>query len=143
MVNGINDCQSLSTEPQVLTWQQLQFLARRLLNTTDADAAREIGVAPETVCRWKTDNQSFKAKYEELGRDGVELAKTMIRSLMGDAVAVLGESMHSLKASDKIDAAYKVLTLGGMATSQNISVTAAPDQVAGALGWKPKDSDEQ
>jgi hypothetical protein len=136
--------QESSAEPEILTWQQMQFLAKRLLCSTDKEAAGLVGVVPETVYTWKNEKPAFAAAYAELGRDGLELAKKMVRQNMAHAAAVMArEAIDAHLAKDRIDAAYKILTLGGLSTTQNINVAAAPDDVAGALGWQPKDKADE
>jgi hypothetical protein len=120
-----------------LTWLQMRFLAERLQCRTDTEAAEIIGVRTQTPSEWKANCPAFKAKYDELGRDGLELAKTMIRATMGKAAAALAGNLVG-KPSDVNEAAKTILTLGGMATSQNLNVNVDPAQVAGSLGWKPK-----
>jgi hypothetical protein len=108
-------------EHEPLSWLQMKFLSRRLLTKTDIEAANEIGISPTVVPRWK-DEPSFLAAYNELGRDGLELAKKMVRQNMATAANTLADLLNSSSDRTRLGACETILTLGGMATTQNINM---------------------
>lgn len=78
-----------------LAVNQLRFLARRLIAKTDEEAADRVGVAGRTVRDWKQTDPEFKARYEALGDDGIELARDILRHHLGEAAVVLAEGMQA------------------------------------------------
>lgn len=69
-----------------LTRQQRLFLAKRLGCGSDADAARQIGTAEQTVYNWKSADKEFATEYENLWADGLEFAKATLRQMLADGV---------------------------------------------------------
>jgi DNA-binding transcriptional regulator YiaG len=65
---------------------ELRF-ARKALDLSQAELARQLGVTTETVCRWETGKEAFKRQtqlavlrlLEESGRSGKELQSRAVR----------------------------------------------------------------
>ncbi len=81
-----------------LTAQQWQFIAARLLTSTDYEAAEQLGIDKNTPSRWKRDSEEFAQEYEASFRDGVDVAKKYTRKQLGKAADVLRQQ---LEAKDK------------------------------------------
>lgn len=78
-----------------LTGNQWQFIARRLVSSTDKEAAEVVGLRPQTVSEWKRDCPEFVREYEAAFTDGVHVAQEITRQHLGRAAMVLAEGLDA------------------------------------------------
>ncbi len=79
-----------------LTGDQWRFIAARLLTKTDLDAAVQVGIAAGTVTNWKAEEDGeFKREYEAAFADGVHVAKSYTRKLLGKAAKALDDALDA------------------------------------------------
>ena len=88
----------------------MAFVSKRVWAPSDAEAARECGVSPETVKRWKYDGVPIDEVVRLMKCDGVIVAVEMFRRALvdADAVKVAGlthrnELVRQAAANDIID----------------------------------------
>lgn len=78
-----------------LTAIQWQFIAARLLAGTDKEAAEQVGIHQTRVSDWKAEQTEFAAEYEAAFSDGVHVAKSYTRKLLGKAAKVLDDALDA------------------------------------------------
>jgi len=105
-----------------LTAEQLDFVRERLATGTDAEAAAIVGVAPETVSRWKARGAPIDDVIRQAKMDSIELARESLRRLATRAVEVLSEEMGGKR---KLEAAKEVLNRVGLEPGSKLDVTTA------------------
>ena len=93
-----------------LTEQQEQSIRLIILGRTDEEVGKAVGVARQTISRWKNHNPDFKAFLNKQRIETWESHQDQIRALIGEAVQVLRENLGNIE-DDKIaqDAALIVL----------------------------------
>jgi len=114
---------------KTLTAAQLDFVRVRLQVSSDAEAARTIGVAPGTVTRWKTEGAPIDAIVQLAKVDSVLLAREHLRRLATKAVQVLDAEMDDRR--HRLDAAKDVLDRVGIEAGRKVDVTSKGDKLAG------------
>lgn len=125
-----------------LSYDQRRFLAKRLTCGSDAEACRALKLNIGRVTRWHK-NAEFEQEYLGLANDGIILARAMIRQQLGESVATLVRERDTARATrDRVDAAWKLLTGGGI--GNRLEVTGAdgkPIEVAvkGYVSVSPDD----
>lgn len=89
-----------------------QIQAARLLasGVKSIDVAKQLGVTPETVSRWRRSIE-FQAQINEVQADAHDDALNVLRSLSFNALSVLQEQLTNTDAPPKVrlDAAQAVL----------------------------------
>jgi len=98
-------------ERQELTAQQEQVIALLLTGTTQAAAAEQVGIAAETVTRWKSGDAVFIATYNAARQDLWQANRERLKSLRSHAVDVLAALLDSDHEATKLKAALSVLDL--------------------------------
>jgi transcriptional regulator with XRE-family HTH domain len=83
-----------------------------------ADLAKVIGVAPETISRWKAQ-EPFQALVHQLRQEIVEVAQAELQAQTSAAVAVLTELMQNSTDSIRLKAAGELLRLASINDSRN------------------------
>ena len=78
-----------------LTAIQWQFIAARLLAATDKEAAEQVGIHPTRIADWKAEQPEFAQEYEAAFTDGVHVAKSYTRKLLGKAAKVLDDALEA------------------------------------------------
>ena len=94
-----------------LTAQQEQVIALLLAGMTQAAAAEEVGIAAETVTRWKSRDSVFIATYNATRLDLWEANHERLKSLRSHAVDVLAALLDSDHEATRLKAALSVLDL--------------------------------
>lgn len=130
----------------MLTTLQLRFLAARLLSATDIEAAAQVKCAAQTVWNWKQECPEFLAEYQAVFADGVDLAKTYSRRLLGKAAQRLDEALDATKVVSvgmrqvvepdhriRIDAAKLLFQAHGLLT-ERIDIELRIKEIAASLG---------
>ncbi|RME79662.1 MAG: hypothetical protein D6784_00380 [Chloroflexi bacterium] len=75
-----------------LTPQQAQVIAHLVAGMSQAEAARQVGVAAETISRWKANNPAFVAAYNQAKQaqwDAVTMKLDGLANLAVDTLADL------------------------------------------------------
>ena len=106
-----------------LTALQLGFVRERLVAKTDAEAARKIGIVPETASRWKAAGAPIDEIMHLARMDSVEVAQEELRRLATKAVTVVEEEMDKKRGVKRLDAALAVLDRVGIVKGQSVDVT--------------------
>ena len=108
------------TKSTGLTEQQEQAIGLILLGRTDEHVGKAVGVARQTISKWKNQNADFKAFLNKKRIENWEQHEDKIRYLIGEAVQVLEENLANIE-DHKIaqDAALFVLKGTGCLFSEN------------------------
>lgn len=103
-----------------LTEQQEQAIGLILLGRTDEHVGKAVGVARQTISKWKNHNPDFKALLNKQRIENWENHQDKIRYLIGEAVQVLEENLANID-DHKIaqDAAIFVLKGSGCLYSES------------------------
>ena len=117
--NEVNRLQELV---QGFSLDQLRFLAVRPYLRSDREAARAIGRAAETVCRWEN-----KADVDEAVRlmltDGVVVAGEIMRRALPKAASEIVDELGHKQVAIRHKAAVEVLDRGGVVGVQKHEVS--------------------
>ena len=95
---------------QNLTVEQLNSIDLLVQGLSDREVAEKVGVARETVTRWRNGNAFFQAQLNQRRQEIWFSSHEKLRSLVGEAVEVLATE---LKAGD-LRAAIEVLKAVGL-----------------------------
>jgi hypothetical protein len=88
---------------------QLRFVTARFNCSTDKDAAREIGVSPDTVTYWKRSGVPIDDAVKLLAFDGVIMAREILRRSVAEAAAIKRAGLHSKTEKIRQDASTEIL----------------------------------
>ena len=129
-----------------LSTQQMRFLGVRLTVQTDKEAALKVGLREELPARWKKEQPEFRAAYEAIWHDGVELAKAYARKLLGQSVSTLEDALEAqgTEAPDwraRLDAAKTLLTIHGVLRTR-VDVTVIRQEAERLAAQYGLDADE-
>jgi len=82
--------------------------------------AMELKVTEETVSRWKKIPE-FQAAVNTILKDAMDSARERLRGLIGKALNTLGDAIDGdeLPQKDKVNAAFKILTLCDVGMANN------------------------
>lgn len=94
-----------------LSPQQVEALGLLLSGKTITDTAAALGVARETVSRWRHDDPGFQAVYNEGLRSTWEAGRTRIEEARGKAIARLVELMEGDDPAVALKAAMALVRL--------------------------------
>ena len=95
-----------------LTEQQEQAIRLIVLGRTDEEVGKAVGVARQTISKWKHHNPNFKAFLNKQRIETWELHQDQIRALIGEAVQVLRENLANIE-DDKIAQNAALIVLKG------------------------------
>jgi hypothetical protein len=76
-----------------------------ILGHTDHAVAEQIGVARETICRWRNENPYFMAELNRRRKAVWQTAHERLRGLVGKAIDILEKALNA----DDVKAALTVL----------------------------------
>lgn len=104
--------------------EQRKWVMARILATSDAEAARAVGVHPATVCRWP-NKPELDAVVDDLLMDTAKQALNIILDAVPEAAAVKVAALKSRKENIKQSAASEILdrALGKSVQRQDVSVS--------------------
>lgn len=111
-----------------LSYEQNKFLAMRHTTKTDQAACELAEISDESLRRWKNGDPEFKAEYDNLGRDGVELAKRIARQHLGQAMLTLIEATaakHSTKHGSEAQWDARIAAARSILAVHKISTTSS------------------
>ena len=92
-----------------ITPQQEAVILALLMGKTQKEAAEDAGVAPETVNRWLKRDPVFVATMNARRQELWEAHREMLRALVGEAVAVMGNLLKSENERVRLQAATAIL----------------------------------
>lgn len=103
-----------------LTEQQEQAIRLILLGRNDKQVGKAVGVARQTISKWKNHNSDFKAFLNKQRIENWENHQDKIRYCIGEAIQVIEENLANIE-DHKIaqDAAIFVLKGTGCLFSEN------------------------
>lgn len=90
------------------TIEQRKWIVARLLSTSDAAAARAVGVHPSTVCKWP-EKDELDRTVEALLADPMAQALTMILDAVPEAARVKIDGLRSRKENVRQSSASEIL----------------------------------
>ena len=89
----------------LLSIEQHNAIDLLILGDTDHAVAEQIGVARETICRWRNANPYFMAGFNRRRKDVWQTAQERLRGLVGKAIDILEQALQP----DDVKAAVTVL----------------------------------
>ena len=92
------------SQPSLLSIEQHNAIDLLILGDTDHAVAEQIGVARETICRWRNENR-FMAELNRRRQDVWQTAQERLRGLVGKAIDILEQALQP----DDVKAAVTVL----------------------------------
>jgi len=87
----------MTNDDTKLTEQQEQAIWLILLGRTDEQVGKAVGVARQTISKWKNQNPDFKAFLNKKRIENWEQHQDKIRYLIGEAVQVLEENLANIE----------------------------------------------
>jgi hypothetical protein len=92
--NAMGGSTFLKKDQEMASLNPKQVKAIELLasGTSQKDAAKAVGVTPETVCGWHKA-PDFQAALNRIKRESLDAARDLLRSCVGDAARTLQELM--------------------------------------------------
>lgn len=88
-----------------LSIEQHNAIDLLILGHTDHAVAEQIGVARETICRWRNENPYFMAELNRRRKDVWQTAQERLRGLVGKAIDILEQALQP----DDVKAAVTIL----------------------------------
>lgn len=100
----MSKCSTPSKRSQELTIEQRNAIDLLVQGLSDREVAEKVGVARETVTRWRNENPYFQAELNRKRKEIWGAAEDRLRALVSDAVKVLEEELKkgSLKAAIEV-----------------------------------------
>jgi hypothetical protein len=89
----------------MLSIEQHNAIDLLILGHTDQAVAEQIGVARETICRWRNENPYFMAELNRRRKDVWQTAHERLRGLVGKAIDIVEKALNA----DDVKAALTVL----------------------------------
>ena len=127
---------------KTLTPDQLRYLYERVLCRTDAEAARNVGISPNTVYSWN-ENTPIQEAVNLLLDDGLQVSLDIMRRNLARAAKVKVAGLDSKKEVIKQAAATEILDRFHGRPKQSIDATVTADvTVKGYMVVSPDDWDE-
>ncbi|MEO0593366.1 MAG: hypothetical protein AAFZ38_07285 [Myxococcota bacterium] len=95
--------------------RQLRAAEMLVAGTSVVKVGEQLGVAPETVSRWKHD-AAFQARLHFLRNDASETARQRLRGMVETSLEVIEEILanEETPARVRLDAAFRVLERCGL-----------------------------
>ena len=84
-----------------------------LAGMNDTDVAEELGLARQTVNKWRNKNQNFGVKLEQQQRELNKESRQQLSALVSRSVEVLGQSLESENERIRQSTAVHVLKATG------------------------------
>jgi hypothetical protein len=94
-----------TSQHATLSIEQHNAIDILILGHTDQEVAEQIGVARETICRWRNENPYFMAELNRRRKDVWQTAQERLRGLVGKAIDILEKALQP----DDVKAAVTVL----------------------------------
>src|SRR4029453_8873154 len=94
-----------TSQHATLSIEQHNAIDLLILGHTDQAVAEQIGVARETICRWRNENPSFMAELNRRRKEVWQMAHERLRGLVGKAIDIVEKALNA----DDVKAALAVL----------------------------------
>jgi mannose/fructose/N-acetylgalactosamine-specific phosphotransferase system component IIB len=124
-IMGQSESRSINQLLENATPEQVKWVLARLVQKTDALAAKEIGMHPSTVCRWPNKADLDKAVMLYL-RQPIDAALSILQEAAVDAAVVKVGGLKSKKDTIRQSAATEIL-------DRNIGKPKQTQEVEGSL----------
>ena len=121
----------MTNEGRHLTVSQLKYLAARPWTETDAEAAAQAGVVPQTVCKWKEDPY-FMEQLESIWTGDLKRTQEIMARLRDKAALKLERLLDTRDQRTARAAAVDILDRAGLARGETVTVQVSP-MLAGLL----------
>lgn len=102
--------------------EQGKALGFLLTGMTDGKAAEKVGVARETVTRWRLYHPAFKAKLNELRRDLWKSSIDRLRNLIPAAMDAIEETLTDKDNPSRWKCGIEILKAGGLHTDHGVDL---------------------
>ena len=103
----------MTKEDKRLSGPQQKAINLFLAGMNDTDVAEELGLARQTVNKWRNKNQNFGAKLEQQQRELNKESRQKLSGLVSRSVEVLGQSLESENERIRQSTAVHVLKATG------------------------------
>ncbi len=139
---GMDTAARLEEIKRTLSPDQLRYLTERVLCRTDAEAARNVGIAPTVIYHWP-EKLLIQEAVNLMLSEGVEASREILRRALVDAARVKVDGLRSKRTSIKQAAATEILDRFHGKPKQAIEATVTADvSVKGYVTVSPDDWDE-
>ena len=109
----------MTKEDKRLSGPQQKAINLFLAGMNDTDVAEELGLARQTVNKWRNKNQNFGAKLEQQQRELNKESRQQLSGLVSRSVEVLGQSLESENERIRQSTAVHVLKATGFYTPES------------------------
>ena len=103
----------MTKEDKRLSGPQQKAINLFLAGMNDTEVAEELGLARQTVNKWRNKNQNFGAKLEQQQRELNKESRLQLSGLVSRSVQVLGQSLESENERIRQSTAVHVLKATG------------------------------
>ena len=103
----------MTKEDKRLSGPQQKAINLFLAGMNDTDVAEELGLARQTVNKWRNKNQNFGVKLEQQQRELNKESRQQLSALVSRSVEVLGQSLESENERIRQSTAVHVLKATG------------------------------
>ena len=103
----------MTKEDKRLSGPQQKAINLFLAGMNDTEVAEELGLARQTVNKWRNKNQNFGAKLEQQQRELNKESRQQLSALVSRSVEVLGQSLESENERIRQSTAVHVLKATG------------------------------
>ena len=109
----------MTKEDKRLSGPQQKAINLFLAGMNDTEVAEELGLARQTVNKWRNKNQNFGAKLEQQQRELNKESRQQLSGLVSRSVEVLGQSLESENERIRQSTAVHVLKATGFYTPES------------------------
>ena len=103
----------MTKEDKRLSGPQQKAINLFLAGMNDTEVTEELGLARQTVNKWRNKNQNFGAKLEQQQRELNKESRQQLSALVSRSVEVLGQSLESENERIRQSTAVHVLKATG------------------------------
>jgi len=109
----------MTKEDKRLSGPQQKAINLFLAGMNDTEVAEELGLARQTVNKWRNKNQNFGAKLEQQQRELNKESRQQLSALVSRSVEVLGQSLESENERIRQSTAVHVLKATGFYSGES------------------------
>lgn len=108
-----------------INWEQYRYIAERPFHSSDAAAAKAVGVADSTVSNWNADPE-FQAKVQAFVDGQLVESQQQLSTLRDKAIVALAALLDTRDVRTRLRAVSETLDRVGMARGESITVDVGP-----------------